>query len=115
MTHTLLAYWRKLLAGLLKGLSGGLKALYGERYRGLMLGGSYARGGTDEGSHVDLLLLLDGAVDATREIIRAEDMAWPLSLESGYTVSLLPMSADACHNSEKPFLRNARKERVSVA
>ncbi len=89
------------LAGLLKRLSDGLEALYGERYRGLVLYGSYARGEADEGSDVDLLLFLYGAVDATREIIRAEDVAWPLSLESGYTLSLLPVGADAYRNSER--------------
>ncbi|MCA1719078.1 MAG: nucleotidyltransferase domain-containing protein [Actinobacteria bacterium] len=103
------------LAGLLKRLSDGLEALYGERYRGLVLYGSYARGEADEGSDVDLLLLLDGAVDTTREVLWAEDVVWPLSLESGYTLSLLPVDADAYRNSEKPFLRNARKEGMSVA
>ena len=102
------------LAGLLKRLSDGLEALYGERYQGLVLYGSYAREEADEGNDVDLLLLLGGAVDATQEIIRAEYVAWLLSLESGYTVSLLPVGADAYRNSEKPFLRNARKEGMSV-
>jgi hypothetical protein len=103
------------LVSLLRRLSDGLAALYGERYRGLVLYGSYAPGEADEGNDVDLLLLLDEAVNATREIIRAEDVAWPLSLESGYTLSLLPVGADAYRNSEKPFLRNARKEGMSVA
>jgi UTP:GlnB (protein PII) uridylyltransferase len=103
------------LASLLKRLSDGLEALYGDHYRGLVLYGSYARGEADEGSDVDLLLLLDDAVNATREIIRVEAVAWPLSLESGYALSLLPVGPDAYRNSEKPFLRNARKEGMSVA
>ena len=36
-----------------------LKDLYGKRFRGLLLYGSYARGDAWEGSDVDLLLLLD--------------------------------------------------------
>ena len=42
------------LARLMDRLVRGLKAIYGERYRGLVLYGSYARGEADEGSDVDL-------------------------------------------------------------
>jgi predicted nucleotidyltransferase len=49
--------------GLLDRLARGLEALfYGERYKGLVLFGSYARGEAVQGSDVDLLLLLDGVV-----------------------------------------------------
>lgn len=67
------------LRELLGRLDEGLEALYGERYRGLVLYGSYARGEADEGSDVDLLLLLDGEVNPTREILRSENVKWPLS------------------------------------
>lgn len=67
------------LAALLDRLSRGLGELYGERYRGLVLYGSYARGEADEGSDVDLLLLLDGEVDPTREIEKSQEIKWPLS------------------------------------
>lgn len=98
------------LADLLTHLSAGLRKLYGERYRGLVLYGSYARGEADEGSDVDLLLLLDGGFDQTRELLRAGDVSWPLSLESGYTISLLPVGTAAYHNSKEPFLWNACDE-----
>jgi predicted nucleotidyltransferase len=95
---------------LLDRLSHELKALYGERYRGLVLYGSYARGEADEGSDVDLLLLLEGEVNPARELLRAEQVEWPLSLEADYTVSLLPVSFYAYRHSKQPFLLNARKE-----
>lgn len=98
------------LADLLKRLSVDLGLLYGERYRGLVLYGSYARGESDEGSDVDLLLLLEGEINTTQEIERSEEVKWPLSLEAGYTVSLIPVNAASYHNSEQPFLCNARKE-----
>src|SRR5687768_11823441 len=80
------------LATVLRRLDAGLAALYGERYGGLVLYGSYARGEADEGSDVDLLLLLGGGeVDQAREVLRAEEVKWPLSLESGYVLSLLPV------------------------
>lgn len=103
------------LTVLLDRLAADLKGLYGERYRGLVLYGSYARGEADEGSDVDVLLLLEGEVNPARELLRAEEAEWPLSLEAGYTVSLLPVSIEAYRSSEQPFLRNARGEGISLS
>lgn len=102
------------LSGLLDRLARGLRELYGERYRGLVLYGSYARGEADAGSDVDLLLLLDGDVASWREYLKAEPVVWPLSLESGYVISLFPVSVEAYREPRKPFLMNARKEGVPV-
>ena len=92
-----------------------LKELYGERYGGMVLYGSYARSEADEGSDVDVLLLLEGKVNTTRELLRAAQIKWPLSLEAGYTISLLPVSVEAYQSSEQPFLRNARVEGISLS
>ncbi|MGI8911693.1 MAG: nucleotidyltransferase domain-containing protein [Rubrobacteraceae bacterium] len=57
--------WRQAFGGRVVRVAGaarGLGTIYGERYRGMVLYGSYARGEADEGSDVDLLLLLDGDV-----------------------------------------------------
>lgn len=102
------------LTGVLEHLDSGLEDLYGERYRGLVLYGSYARGEADEGSDVDLLLLLDGAVEPWREYLRVEPLSWPLSLESGYVLSIFPVNVESYLEPRKPFLMNARKEGVSL-
>ena len=91
------------LARLLNRLALELKKMYGERYRGLVLYGSYARGEADEGSDVDLLLLLEGPVNSTRELLRAEEAEWPLALEAGYTVSLLPVTLRLTEAPNNPF------------
>lgn len=103
------------LKALLVRLDQGLGKLYGERYRGLVLYGSYARGEAYEGSDVDLLLLLEGEIDPARELRRADEVRWPLSLEAGYTLSLIPVSASDFRNSGEPFLYNARAEGVPLA
>ncbi|HEV2856727.1 MAG TPA: nucleotidyltransferase domain-containing protein [Thermoanaerobaculia bacterium] len=92
-----------------------LKCLYGERFRGLLLYGSYARGDAREGSDVDLLLLLDGLVSPVREILYMEPVVWPLSLEYDTVLSVMPVDAESYQKAESRFLRNVRKEVVPAA
>jgi predicted nucleotidyltransferase len=96
-------------------LEKGLKALYGKRFRGLLLYGSYARGDEREGSDVDLLLLLEGPVNPAREILRASPVKWPLSLDAGLTLSLIPVSVEDFEQAETMFLRTVRREGILAA
>ncbi len=99
----------------LQKLDAGLKDLYGTRYRGLLLYGSYARGTAWEGSDVDLLLLLEGPVNASKEIWRLQDVKWPLALESNLALSVIPVSMEDFEKAESMFLRVVRKEAVPAA
>jgi predicted nucleotidyltransferase len=96
-------------------LEAGLKNLYEERFQGLLLYGSYARGDSREGSDVDLLLLLEGPVDPVREILRLEDVKWPISLEYDTVLSVMPVSAESFRKAETLFLRTVRQEVVPAA
>ena len=96
-------------------LAEGLRSLYGPRFRGLVLYGSYARGEADEGSDVDLLLLLEGPVRTEREILRIEPLKWPIALSLGLTLSVLPVDADAYEAGAELFLRQARRDGVLAA
>lgn len=98
------------LEDVIRELDGGLRKLYGERHRGLVLYGSYARGEADEGSDVDLLLLLEGHVQVGREIRRSSDLVAALSLESGRVLSVIPVSVEDYRVSSDPYLVNARRE-----
>lgn len=90
----------------------GLQSLYGKRFRDLLLYGSYARGEADEGSDVDLLLLLEGPVETVKEIVRVQPVKWPLSLAADLVLSVMPVSFEAFQKAETSFLRNVRKEAV---
>src|ERR1700681_1336965 len=96
-------------------LEAGLKELYGDLFRGLLLYGSYARGNAWEGSDVDLLLLLDGPVDPVKEILASEPVTWPLSLNSGLALSVMPASFDAFQRGESIFLDAVRQYAIPVA
>ena len=102
---------RELLGRLHRGIAG----LYGERYRGLVLFGSYARGeARGKDSDVDLLVLLEGEVIGWQEYLKIEPVSWPLSLESGYVLSIFPVNVEAYKEPRKPFIMNARQEGVSL-
>jgi uncharacterized protein len=96
-------------------LEKGLKEFYGDRFRGLLLYGSYARGTAWEGSDVDLLLLLAEPLNPSREILALGSVAAPLSLDSGLVLSVMPASADAFEKGESMFLRIVRREAVPIA
>lgn len=103
------------LAAVVAELRKRLEALYGARFRDLLLYGSYARGDHREGSDVDLLLLLEGPVDTGREILRLESVAWPLSLNHGLVLSVMPVSHQAYQKGETSFLRLVRKDATKAA
>jgi hypothetical protein len=71
------------LEEVLRDLDSGLRDLHGKRYGGLVLYGSQVRGEADEGSDVDLLLLLEGPVEVGWEIRRSSGVVAPLALEAG--------------------------------
>jgi len=96
-------------------LEAGLKDLYGDLFRGLLLYGSYARGNAREVSDVDLLLLLAGPVDPVKEILASEPVTWPLSLNSGLALSVMPASFDAFQRGEGIFLDAVRQYAIPVA
>lgn len=96
-------------------LETGLRDLYGKRFRGLLLYGSYARGDFREGSDVDLLLLLEGPVNPSREILHMGDVVWPLSLEYDTVLSVMPVSEEAFDKGDTLFLEAVRKEAVLAA
>jgi len=103
------------LAEVIAELRQGLEELYGKRFRDLLLYGSYARGSQGEGSDVDLLVLLDGPVDTGREILRLESIAWPLSLDHGVVLSVMPVSYESYQKGETSFLRIVRKDARQAA
>lgn len=103
------------IKGTVRELDDGLRELYGERHWGLVLYGSHARGEADEGSDVDLLLLLDGPVEVGKEIRRSSGMVARLSLQCGRVLSLIPVSVEDYRASADPYLVNARREGVLLS
>lgn len=90
------------------------ESVYGERLKGLVLYGSEARGDADAGSDVDVLVVLEGAVDVGREIRRTGPGVSELSLKHDRTISRLFIDAPSFRHRQGPFLRNIRREGIAA-
>ncbi len=98
------------LGSILQELSAALRMRYGDRYRGLWVYGSEARGEARPDSDVDLLLILRDAKRPTREIDRIADILADFNLRHGVLLSVLPVDENTLKTSEGPFWRNVRRE-----
>lgn len=95
---------------LVRRLKARLADAYGERFAGLRLYGSYARGEARADSDVDLLVLLHGEVDRWGEIQRLVDLSYDLEVETGAVFELLPRSVAEFQAADSPFLRSVHRE-----
>ena len=91
-----------------------LEALYGPRLRHVILYGSHARGEADEGSDIDLLIVLDDFDDARAELARMDPIASELSLEHDAVISNLVVRAGEYARRNSPLLMNVRREGVRL-
>lgn len=102
------------LKAILDELKKRLSDLYGERLVELVLFGSQARGDAEDGSDIDVLVVLKGEVDACAEIKRTIDIVAGMSLENDTVVSCVFMNDDYYRRRNGPFLRNVRREGVRL-
>jgi predicted nucleotidyltransferase len=95
-------------------LSGALRTRYGERYVGLWLYGSQARGEAHADSDIDVILVLRETSSPTREIDRIADILADINVRHGALVSVLPVDARKLDTADGPFWRNVRRERIAA-
>ena len=91
-----------------------LKRLYGKRLAAMYLFGSYARGDSEEGSDLDILVVLDTFRFHSSEISRTADLVSDLSLEYLITVSPMFMRERDWRLGRKPLLRNVKNEGIKL-
>jgi len=90
-----------------------LRNIYGDRFLGLVLFGSHARGGAVQGSDIDLVLLLRDCVGVRERRHYAEAVA-ELSLRHDVVISLVPMGIEEYRMDKTPFLLNVRREGIPL-
>jgi predicted nucleotidyltransferase len=91
-----------------------LHTLYGTRLHGIVLYGSCARGTQTPASDIDLLVLLEGPVDASQEIRRIWEVLYPLQLQSDRLLSVVPADVALYDRGEYALYRQAKAEGVAL-
>ncbi len=91
-----------------------LEGLYGDRLKDVVLYGSTARGEDTDESDVDLMVVLDGPVDAAAEIYRIWDVLYPVQLDSDRLISVMPADAGSYTRREYSVYRDAQDEGVPI-
>lgn len=98
----------------LKELRRRFEVLYGDRLAHLVLFGSRARGDAAPDSDIDVLVVLNGTVQAGTEIERTGSIVAELSLENDVVLSCVFMDHERYQHRYGPLLRNIRKEGIPV-
>lgn len=88
--------------------------LYGGRLAEMILYGSRARGDSESGSDIDVLVVLRGPVSAADEIARTSEIVADVSLRHEVVVSCVFMDEKDFSRRNGPFLRNVRREGVPI-
>ena len=88
--------------------------LYGERLVQMILFGSQARGDAEDGSDIDVLVVLSGEVNPGQEIDRTIDTVAEISLNNDAVVSCVFMDEDRYLHRNGPLLRNVRREGIRL-
>lgn len=91
-----------------------VKALYGSRFKKVILYGSWARNEAFENSDVDLIVVLGGRVIPGKEIDRMIDIITDLNLKYGVLISVYPISEEYYEKNKSPFLANVKRDGVLV-
>jgi len=91
-----------------------LEELYGERLERLVLFGSQARGDAEDGSDIDVLIVLKGTVDTGRELGHVSGITSELSLENSVVISSVVISAERFTRGTGSLLSNVYREGVTI-
>lgn len=92
-----------------------LQALFGGRYRRVLLFGSWARGDAHPESDIDLLVVLDRVESPWEELRRMDEILWRHSYRSDAVISAVPVGEDELRKAAQPLLIRAQAEGRAVA
>ena len=89
-----------------------IKKLYGNRFKRVILYGSWARGEGGADSDVDLMVILKGGVAPGKEIDRMIDIITEINLKYNTLLSVYPIAEKEYTALNTPLLMNVRREGV---
>jgi predicted nucleotidyltransferase len=89
-----------------------LACLYGARFKGLFVFGSYARDEANEESDVDLLIVLDDVEDYSLEISATSELISEIALKYDLSLSRVFASEQDWRDNHTLFFKNVREEAI---
>ncbi len=104
----------EVLKPILREVKAKLEAIYGDRLRGIVLYGSWARGEATDGSDIDLLILLDNVQDPVSELDMYSSDIYEIDLKHDVVISTVPVDADDFATGELPLYVCARGEGIAL-
>lgn len=93
-----------------------VKSIYGDRLVDIILYGSAARGGQNQESDIDLLVLLDDYENYWDEVHRIGDIEFEIngSFDFKILISAIPVLVKDFKNKRTPLFLNIKREGMSI-
>jgi predicted nucleotidyltransferase len=104
----------KSIAPILQEVKKKIREVYGSRLKGIILYGSYARGEADEGSDIDLIVLLENAKEPSAELDVLSNTVAQIDLKYDTLISIVPVDEREFQVRRLPLIMNVRKEGIPV-
>jgi predicted nucleotidyltransferase len=105
---------RKDIEPILEEMKKNLHKIYGEKLKGIILYGSYARGDATEGSDIDVIVLLDEIRDLDTELDTLFEVMGQIDFKYDTLISVLPLEEKQYSTRKMPVILNAKKEGVPL-
>jgi predicted nucleotidyltransferase len=97
---------------LLRRIEGALRAVHGERLKGVVMYGSEADGTARDDSDVDVLVLLEGPIRYADDLLANLDALRVIGAGLGRRISPKPVDAELYEVDDCPLIRSAREAGV---
>ena len=104
----------KIMRTLIQEIEKRIKYHYGERFQGLILYGSMARGEADDSSDMDLLVLLSQPLNYFQELREIIDILYPVQLEADILISAKPAAVEEFEAGQIELYRTAKREGLAL-
>jgi predicted nucleotidyltransferase len=102
------------VTAILKKCNQTLSSYYGEKFKGLILYGSMARGQAENFSDIDLLVLLKEPFNYFQELRTIVELLYPMQLESECLISAKPAAKEEFDSGKILLYRLAKREGIAA-